>query len=300
MPGNVGFGMTVHPPAHPLATLAAVTTRWAVLVTPPLPGADNMALDHALMVRATRTGEAVLRIYTWRHPTLSFGRHETAIGAYDPAAIAAAGLSVVRRPTGGRAVLHDDEITYSVTAPLSTEQPRRAHARALYAAINALLLDGLARLGVSAELAARDPGTSTPRSLGTGPCFDTASDGEVVVAGQKLVGSAQWREDGAVLQHGSMLISGHRARLAALSAQRVPSAAIPATVMPAPAAALRDLLPHVPAPADVALALGAVLDDALTDAGAPAARIMFPGPETASMTASMRSRYEDDAWTWRR
>ena len=70
--------------------------------------------------------------------------------------------------------------------------------------------------------------------------------------------------------------------------------------MPAPAAALRDLLPHVPAPADVALALGAVLDDALRDAGAPAAHIMFPGPETASMTASMRSRYEDDAWTWRR
>jgi len=296
--------MTVHPPAHPLATLAAVTTRWAVLVTPPLPGADNMALDHALMLRATRTGEAVLRIYTWRHPTLSFGRHETAVGAYDPAAIAAAGLSVVRRPTGGRAVLHDDEITYSVTAPLSTEQPRRAHARALYAAINALLLHGLARLGVSAELAARDPGTSTPRSLGTGPCFDSASDGEVVVAGQKLVGSAQWREDGAVLQHGSMLISGHRARLAALSAQRFPGTTIPGTAipvaMPAPAAALRDLLPHVPNPTEFALALGAVLDDALADAGAPAARIMLPGPETASMTASMRSRYEDDAWTWRR
>jgi lipoyl(octanoyl) transferase len=291
--------MTVHPPAHPLDTLAAVTPRWAVLVTPPLPGADNMALDHALMLRATRTGEAVLRIYTWRQPTLSFGRHETAIGAYDPAAIAAAGLAVVRRPTGGRAVLHDDEITYSVTAPLSAEQPRRAHARALYAAINVLLLHGLARLGVSAELAVRDPGPSTLRSLGTGPCFDTASDGEVVVAGQKLVGSAQWREDGAVLQHGSMLISGHRARLAALSDRRSPGTVIPAA-MPAPAAALRDLLPRVPAPTDVALAFGAVLGDALADAGAPAARIMFPGPETAAMTASMRSHYEDDAWTWRR
>jgi hypothetical protein len=96
-----------------------------------------------------------------------------------------------------------------------------------------------------------------------------------------------------------MLISGHRARLAALSDQRVPGTVIPAAI-PAPAAALRDLLPHVPAPTDVALALGAVLGDALADAGAPAARIMFPGPETASMTASMRSRYEDDAWTWRR
>jgi lipoate-protein ligase A len=293
-------------PSTGLASLAQVTPRWAVLVTPPRPGADNMALDHALMLRAARTGEATLRIYTWRTPTLSFGRHEAAMATYDRAAIEAAELSVVRRPTGGRAVLHDDEITYSVTAPLPPEHPgaslgtapggaRRAHARALYTAINHLLLQGLARLGVAAQIASGDSATGRPRSLGTGPCFDAASDGELVVGGRKLVGSAQWREDGAVLQHGSMLVSGHRARLAALSAHR-----LPISVLPSPAATLRELLPRVPAPGEVATALAAVLDDALASAGAPAARVMSPGEETDAMTAALRDRYEDEAWTWRR
>ena len=283
----------------PLSPLAATTPRWAVLVTPPLPGAGNMALDHALMHRATRTGEAVLRVYAWQEPTLSFGRHEVARGVYDRAAISAAGLAVVRRPTGGRAVLHDDEITYSVTAPLPSDHhaavpggARRARARALYAAINHLLLQGLARLGVAAQLASGDA-AARPGSLGAGPCFDTASDGELVVAGRKLVGSAQWREEGAVLQHGSMLIADHRSRLAALSPG---SPAASRT----PAAALRDLLHRVPAPSDVAVAFTAVLNDALAAAGAPAARLMSPGPETAAMTEELRGRYEDDSWTWRR
>lgn len=283
----------------PLSPLAATTPHWAVLVTPPLPGASNMALDHALMHRAARTGEAVLRIYSWREPTLSFGRHEIARGVYERAAIAAAGLAVVRRPTGGRAVLHDDEITYSVTAPLPPDHhatapgdARRARARALYAAINHLLLQGLARLGVAAQLASGDT-AARPRSLGAGPCFDTASDGELVVAGRKLVGSAQWREDGAVLQHGSMLIADHRSRLSALSPRS-------ATAGGTPAAALRDLLHRVPAPADVAVAFTAALNDALAAAGAPAARIMPAGPDTVAMTEELRGRYEDDAWTWRR
>jgi lipoyl(octanoyl) transferase len=288
-----------HGAGGPLSPLAAATPRWAVLVTPPLPGASNMALDQALMRRAVRTGEAVLRIYTWSEPTLSFGRHEIAREVYDRAAISAAGLAVVRRPTGGRAVLHDDEITYSVTTPFPSDDlapapggARRARARALYGAINHLLLQGLARLGVAAQLASGNA-TGRPRSLGAGPCFDTASDGELVVAGRKLVGSAQWREEGAVLQHGSILITGHRSRLAAL-APGAATAALP------PAAALRDLLRRVPAPADVAVAFTAVLDDALAAAGAPAVRPMSSGPETAAMTEELRARYEDEAWTWRR
>lgn len=282
----------------PLSPLAATTPRWAVLVTPPLPGASNMALDHALMHRAARTGEAVLRIYTWQHATLSFGRHEAARGVYDRAAISAAGLAVVRRPTGGRAVLHDDEITYSVTAPLRADcqaaapGARRARARALYTAINHLLLQGLARLGVAARLASGDA-AGRPRSLGAGPCFDTASDGELVVAERKLVGSAQWREDGAVLQHGSILIADHRSRLAALS----PGSA---AATPIPAVALRDLMHRVPAPADVAAAFTTVLNDALAAAGAPAARLMPAGSKTVAMAEELRGRYEDEAWTWRR
>ena len=76
-----------------------------------------MALDEALMSRARRSGETVLRVYGWAAPTLSFGRHQRALGEYDEAALLRAGVGVVRRPTGGRALLHDREVTYSVTAP---------------------------------------------------------------------------------------------------------------------------------------------------------------------------------------
>src|SRR5271154_4919364 len=98
-----------------------------------------MALDHALLARAARTGECVLRVYSWRSPTVSFGRHQRTAGGYDHLHLAA-----VRRPTGGRAVLHDREATYSVTAPVT--RPLRA----TYARINRLLLDALHRLGVDA------------------------------------------------------------------------------------------------------------------------------------------------------
>jgi lipoate-protein ligase A len=289
---------------RPSGALVVATSRWAVLLTPPLSGVHNMAIDHALMRRAARTGEGVLRIYSWQVPTLSFGRHEIAAGVYSREAIQAAGLAVVRRPTGGRAVLHDDEITYGVTAPLVPDGDpglapggaRRARARALYTAINHVLLDGLRRLGVAGALVSR--GAIRPAAV-AGPCFDTASDGEVVVGGRKLVGSAQWREDGAVLQHGSMLIADHRARLAALAPTLAPPVASP--IAPAaPAATLRELLGRAPSPAEVATALTGALDDALAAAGAPRTRVLSIDPDTEAMAVALRGRYEDDGWTWRR
>jgi len=288
------------PTEDPTAALAAAAAGWSILVTPSRSGADNMAIDHALMYRAARTGMGVLRIYAWREPTLSFGRHEMANGVYSRAAIQAAGLSVVRRPTGGRAVLHDDEITYSVTAPLAPDggpnpaplRARKARARALYAGINYVLRDGLRRLGVAAELAARRPAGTGTTVGAAGPCFDAASEGELVVGGRKLVGSAQWREAGAVLQHGSMLIADHRSRLLALAP------ALARTV--APPAGLREVLGRVPTPAEVSTALGAALDAALETAGAPRATPLSLDPQTDAMVVALRTRYEDAAWTWRR
>ena len=96
-----------------------------------------MALDHALMERARRTGESVLRVYAWASPVLSLGRNQRARDVYDDAELARRGVSVVRRPTGGRALLHHREITYSVTAPASSTEPLGA----TYNRVNALLLD---------------------------------------------------------------------------------------------------------------------------------------------------------------
>src|SRR5215475_3676287 len=92
-------------------------TRWRLVLTPAARGAENMALDEALMERARRTREWVLRVYSWRTPTISLGRNQTARGRYDLERMRECGVDVVRRPTGGRAILHAREITYSVTAP---------------------------------------------------------------------------------------------------------------------------------------------------------------------------------------
>src|SRR5215210_3033560 len=100
--------------------------RWRVLLVAPRSGAENMARDSALQARAARTGETVFSIYSWARPTLSFGRHQPAAGLYDVDKIRSAHVDVVRRPTGGRAILHDHEVTYSVTAPATDAEPLRA------------------------------------------------------------------------------------------------------------------------------------------------------------------------------
>src|SRR4051794_837993 len=94
-------------------------SRWRVLLAPPRSGAENMARDSALQLRAASTSETVFSIYSWDRPTLSFGRHQPAAGLYDVERLRAATVDIVRRPTGGRAILHHREVTYSVTAPLT-------------------------------------------------------------------------------------------------------------------------------------------------------------------------------------
>src|SRR5687768_9379739 len=131
-------------------------SRWRLLLAAPRSGAENMARDSALQTRAARTGETVFSIYSWTRPTLSFGRHQPAAGLYDIEKLRSANVETVRRPTGGRAILHDREVTYSVTAPLRGAAPLRQ----TYARFNRILLDGLRRLGVDVELAS--PGERAP------------------------------------------------------------------------------------------------------------------------------------------
>lgn len=176
------------------------------------PGADNMALDEALLQEADRTGAALLRLYRWDPPCLSLGRNEPALGRYDRARIEALGLAVVRRPTGGRAVWHQHEVTYAVAAPIA----RFGSLRDSYRAIHARLAAALRRLGAHAVLApdARAPG------LASGPCFATPVGGEVLVGGRKVIGSAQVRRGRAFLQHGSILLDGSQDVVTDVSRER--------------------------------------------------------------------------------
>ncbi len=240
-----------------------------------------MALDEALMQRARERDEAVLRVYTWSRPTLSLGRHQTARGHYDLARAAALGIDFVRRPTGGRAVLHHREVTYSVTAPAGMlGSPRESYHR-----INRLLLDGLRRLGVRAGEAV---GTARPPRPGVAPCFETPVAGEIVAGHRKLVGSAQVHEHGALLQHGAILLEDDQPLAAAIL---VSAHARGAGARAAPPVTLAELLGRTPTVTEVAEALFGALDDATS----------LPLEAAVEETArALRARYEDPDWTWRR
>jgi lipoate-protein ligase A len=254
--------------------------RWRLFLTDPASGPENMALDEALMARARSTGEWVLRVYSWSAPTLSLGRHQSACAAYDPATLAAAGVAVVRRPTGGRTVLHDREVTYSVTGPSIAAGGLRES----YQRINRLLVDGLRSLGVAAEIAEM-PRAQKPDLT---PCFELPSPGEIMVGGRKLAGSAQWREHGAMLQHGSILVDGDQAPVSTLLRHPVAPPRSPAT--------LRFLTGREPAVVDVA----AALFSAVRRREDPSARELTIDATLLDRAARLRTRYEDDTWTWRR
>lgn len=176
-----------------------------------------MAVDEAIAVHAGR-GEVppTLRFYQWQPPCVSLGRHQP-LADVDLARCAALGYDVVRRPTGGRAILHTDELTYSVAGP--QDNPILAGAVLdSYLRLSQGLLAGLARLGLRATKAPPMPS----RNLDAGPvCFEVPSAYEIIVAApgrdslppQKLIGSAQSRRQGWVLQHGSLPLVGDITRL---------------------------------------------------------------------------------------
>ncbi len=166
-----------------------------------------MAVDLALLHAAASQGQAVLRTYGWARPTVSFGRNEAVRGVWDVEAMEADGVDVVRRPTGGRALWHGREVTYSVTMPWPTDRSWRE----AYDAVNQRLLQALLMLGVPARLHARDasPAVSPDGSM----CFAAPSVGEIVVDTGKVAGSAVWRTSGGYLQHGSILLHDDQSQL---------------------------------------------------------------------------------------
>ncbi|MDH4143310.1 MAG: hypothetical protein OEV61_11920 [Chloroflexota bacterium] len=247
--------------------------HWSYIVDPTgRPGADHMAVDDALLHAAAET-VAFFRCYRWDPPCLSFGRNEPARTRYDRARIAARGLATVRRPTGGRAVWHDAEVTYAVAGPVSLF----GSLPATYRAIHTVITDGLRTLGVPATLAPPTPLLGP----GAGACFASPAGGEVIVDGRKLVGSAQIREGTAFLQHGSILLANGQDVVAQVT---------------------RGLAPEVHA-----TSLGEVLGRdvtfaEVTEAILGTARRAWPGTWTDAAPAAVPAdtRFADPDWTWRR
>lgn len=178
----------------------AMTTALRVLVHGPADAAWNMAVDEALLDRPDSGW--TLRFYRWRRPTISIGYAQRLAAAADQERAWRLGVDVVRRPTGGRAVLHADELTYALAAPADST-PLSGGIAASYRRIAAGLQAGLRLLGADVEVARSG---AAPSPGGKRPCFAARTRYEISVGGRKLVGSAQRRRNGRLLQHGSLLL----------------------------------------------------------------------------------------------
>ncbi|HVN16811.1 MAG TPA: lipoate--protein ligase family protein [Anaerolineales bacterium] len=183
---------------------------WRLIRTPAAHGAWNMAVDEAILEHIHR-GESrpTLRLYAWQPACLSLG-HAQPISDMDLERLHARGWEVVRRVTGGRAILHTDELTYSVTAP--ADEPRVAGSvLESYNRLAQALLAAVRELGLPVEMKE----SALPSAGGNlNPvCFEVPSTYEITVHGKKLIGSAQARKKEGVLQHGSLPLVGDLTRI---------------------------------------------------------------------------------------
>jgi len=192
---------------------------WRFLDTGWGPGRFNMALDEAI-ARSVSEGRSppTLRVYAWKPYAISLGYHQKA-DIIDQGKCRQRGIHVVRRPTGGRAVLHAQELTYAVIIP-SHHPLYRSNVIQSYHLLVQALVQALRYLGVEVDLASTEHNPHTPYNLSPA-CFTSFARYEILWHGRKLVGSAQKRLPGGLLQHGSILMGPYHQRLVELL--RLPS-----------------------------------------------------------------------------
>jgi len=280
---------------------AGAATSWRLVASElPLTGAENMAIDQALLESVAAGAMPVLRFYGWRPPCVSLGRNQPSRDAYDPGAAASAGVDIVRRPTGGGAVLHDRELTYSIAVPVGLlGGPRETYVR-----VHQALAAGLRILGIDAQVAPHVP-RHRMTSPSHGVCFQAAAPGEILANGRKLVGSAQRCESRVILQHGSLLLDGSQDAVAhVLGVRRAgaqggspPVAAAGVALAPASTeTTVASLLGSIPPWGELVSALRTGFEGAL------GVRLMAAAlSDTESHRArELEARFRSEAWTWRR
>lgn len=188
-----------------------MTTTWRLILSKDELGAWNMALDEAiLMSTARRTTPPTLRLYAWHPATLSLGFAQPA-NDVDIKRLKKNNWGLVRRPTGGRAILHVDELTYAIAVP--QDDPLLAGSLLeSYRTISRALLAGLNHLNISAA-GEKTYNNDTPVKTTNPVCFEMPSNYEITASGKKLIGSAQARKYEGILQHGSLPIKGDITRI---------------------------------------------------------------------------------------
>jgi len=187
------------------------TDTWRLIITPPATGAYNMALDEALLEgMPASNSKPVLRLYAWEPACLSIG-YAQPFADVDQDALKHHGWHLVRRITGGRAILHTDEITYSVITPIT--EPRMAGSiLESYRNISRALLQVLAGFNLSVQ-ADREYDLPSGSTKNAPVCFEVPSSYEITVNERKLIGSAQARKKDGIIQHGTLPLCGDLSRI---------------------------------------------------------------------------------------
>lgn len=192
-----------------MKSLDSIANEWRFIDTGASSPGVNMAVDEAIMT-AHSEGKVppTVRFFHWQPASLSIGYFQKAEEEVDFAALRERGIGFVRRPTGGRAVLHDQELTYSMIVSEDYAGMPKTVTEA-YRVLSEGLLQGFLRLGLDARmvnLAEEEEKAKYAAAAGSAACFDSPSWYELVVEGRKVAGSAQTRQKGVILQHGSILL----------------------------------------------------------------------------------------------
>ncbi len=187
--------------------------NWRFLNTGAKNGFLNMAIDEVLATKTVpKDNWSIFRVYQWQPYAISLGYNQDP-NDLDLEKCQQDHIDVVRRPTGGRAVLHAEEITYSIIVPKNSDFYSR-EILTTYNRINKGILEGLLLLGVKAELVEHVVAEKKSRAKESIPCFSRSAKFEIAYEGKKLVGSAQRRYEQSILQHGSILVGTFHLRLA--------------------------------------------------------------------------------------
>jgi len=187
---------------------------WRFIISGKMAPAENMAIDEAILLGVLKgISPQTIRVYDWDPPTVSFGFHQNIEKQIDLDKVKKYGLGIVRRPTGGRAVLHYDEVTYAVIA--NTNGIMSGSILKSYQKIGSVLIKCLDDIGISAEM---EDGIyqNKEQKDWSNPCFASASKYEIHYKHKKIIGSAQIRKNSVLLQHGSILLNHNQELMAEL------------------------------------------------------------------------------------